>query len=107
MVGRSRNLQSTCKKHDNEQFLSPNRQRQSFEEKDSKESTKVNKRFFFYIVQFLKITFVILLFLDSLLNDAFEEIIAFQRALKEMIAAADTDYSKKYEEFFIGFEGRY
>ena len=31
----------------------------------------------------------------------------FQYALKEFVGAADTTYAKKYEEFHVGFEGRY
>lgn len=41
-----------------------------------------------------------------MLNESFEELICFQRALKDLISAADPLYSKQHEEFFIGFEGR-
>jgi len=39
-------------------------------------------------------------------NNSFEELLAFQRALKEFVGSADPVYSKQYEEFFIGLEGR-
>lgn len=42
-----------------------------------------------------------------MLNDSFEELVAFQRALKEIVASADTLYSKQHEEFFVGLEGRF
>ena len=42
-----------------------------------------------------------------LLKDSFEEMAAFRRALKSLIAAADTDYSKKHPEFFVGLEGSF
>ncbi|KAL3891553.1 hypothetical protein ACJMK2_003812 [Sinanodonta woodiana] len=42
-----------------------------------------------------------------LLNDSFEEMVAFQRALKEFVASANPVYSKQYEEFFVGFEGSF
>ena len=45
-------------------------------------------------------------FFGSLLNESFEELVAFQKALKEFVASADPVYSKQHEEFFIGFEGR-
>jgi len=41
-----------------------------------------------------------------LLTNSFEELLAFQRALKEFVGSADPVYSKQYEEFFIGLEGR-
>jgi len=41
-----------------------------------------------------------------LVNNSFEELLAFQRALKEFVGSADPVYSKQYEEFFIGLEGR-
>jgi len=43
----------------------------------------------------------------SLLQDSFEEMAAFQRALKSLISAADTTYAKKHETFFIGLEGSF
>ncbi|XP_022920359.2 DNA replication licensing factor Mcm3 [Onthophagus taurus] len=43
-----------------------------------------------------------------LLNNAFEEQLAFQKALKEFIPIAAPDYdSKTYEDVFIGFEGSF
>ncbi|XP_014665851.1 PREDICTED: zygotic DNA replication licensing factor mcm3-like [Priapulus caudatus] len=42
----------------------------------------------------------------GILDNSFEELIAFGRALKEFVEAADTTYSKMHEDFFIGFEGR-
>ncbi|XP_077989716.1 zygotic DNA replication licensing factor mcm3-like [Glandiceps talaboti] len=44
---------------------------------------------------------------SRLLTDAFEEMVAFQRALKEFVSAADTTYAKQHEEFFVGFEGSF
>ncbi|XP_070533973.1 zygotic DNA replication licensing factor mcm3-like [Ptychodera flava] len=44
---------------------------------------------------------------NRLLTDAFEEMVAFQRALKEFVSAADTTYAKQHEEFFVGFEGSF
>ncbi|XP_052765398.1 zygotic DNA replication licensing factor mcm3-like [Mya arenaria] len=43
----------------------------------------------------------------SLLKEAFTELIALQRALKEFVASADPIYSKQYEEFFVGFVGSF
>ncbi|XP_071097249.1 zygotic DNA replication licensing factor mcm3-like [Haliotis cracherodii] len=43
----------------------------------------------------------------ALLDDSFEEMIAFQNALKELVASADPVYSKQYEAFFIGLEGSF
>ncbi|KAJ8321799.1 hypothetical protein KUTeg_000270 [Tegillarca granosa] len=44
---------------------------------------------------------------QSLLQEAFEELVAFQRALKEFVASADPVYSKQHEDFFVGFEGSF
>jgi len=41
------------------------------------------------------------------LNNAIEEIIAFQRALKEFVTNTNSDYSKRFSEFFVGFEGSF
>lgn len=46
------------------------------------------------------------LFICRLLDESFEEVIAIQRALRELAASADPLYSKQHEDFFIGFEGR-
>ncbi|XP_065652017.1 DNA replication licensing factor MCM3 isoform X2 [Hydra vulgaris] len=43
----------------------------------------------------------------NLLNEAFEELIGFQNALKEFVSSTDTTYAKKFEEFFVGFEGSF
>ncbi|XP_010972180.2 DNA replication licensing factor MCM3 isoform X2 [Camelus dromedarius] len=43
----------------------------------------------------------------SLLNNAFEELVAFQRALKDFVASIDATYAKQYEEFYIGLEGSF
>ncbi|KAM9307811.1 maternal DNA replication licensing factor mcm3 [Gastrophryne carolinensis] len=42
---------------------------------------------------------------NRLLNDAFGELIAFQRALKDLVASIDATYAKQFEEFSVGFEG--
>ena len=44
---------------------------------------------------------------SKLLTESFEELIAFQNALKEFVGSADATYSKKFEEFFVGFEGSF
>nr|AAH56718.1 MCM3 minichromosome maintenance deficient 3 (S. cerevisiae) [Danio rerio] len=43
----------------------------------------------------------------KLLNNAFEELLAFQRALKDLVASIDATYAKQCEEFFIGLEGSF
>ncbi|XP_006211600.3 DNA replication licensing factor MCM3 isoform X3 [Vicugna pacos] len=43
----------------------------------------------------------------SLLNNSFEELVAFQRALKDFVASIDATYAKQYEEFYIGLEGSF
>ena len=35
------------------------------------------------------------------------KLFSLQNALKEFVSSADTSYGKKYEEFFVGFDGRY
>ncbi|CAF1118950.1 unnamed protein product [Didymodactylos carnosus] len=42
-----------------------------------------------------------------LIQNAFEELVCFQRALRELISAADVTYAKQYEEFYIGLEGSF
>ncbi|XP_068136133.1 DNA replication licensing factor MCM3 [Hyperolius riggenbachi] len=42
-----------------------------------------------------------------LMNQAFEGLIAFQRALKEFVASIDGTYAKQYEDFYIGLEGSF
>ncbi|XP_068090838.1 maternal DNA replication licensing factor mcm3-like [Hyperolius riggenbachi] len=44
---------------------------------------------------------------NLLLNDAFIEIIAFQRALKDFVASIDATYAKQFDEFGVGFEGSF
>ncbi|XP_015270494.1 PREDICTED: DNA replication licensing factor MCM3, partial [Gekko japonicus] len=44
---------------------------------------------------------------SRVLNYAFEEMVAFQRALKDMVASVDATYSKQHEEFYVGFEGSF
>ncbi|XP_034018145.1 DNA replication licensing factor MCM3 [Thalassophryne amazonica] len=43
----------------------------------------------------------------KLMNGAFEELLAFQRALKDLVASVDATYAKQTEEFFIGLEGSF
>jgi DNA replication licensing factor MCM3 len=43
----------------------------------------------------------------SLLNNAFEEQLAFQRALKEYVGSLDPTYAKETEELFVAFEGSF
>ncbi|XP_056150532.1 DNA replication licensing factor MCM3 [Lampris incognitus] len=43
----------------------------------------------------------------KLMNNAFEELLAFQLALKDLVASVDATYAKQYEEFFIGLEGSF
>ncbi|XP_004605910.1 DNA replication licensing factor MCM3 [Sorex araneus] len=44
---------------------------------------------------------------NRLLNNAFEELVAFQKALKDFVASIDATYAKQYEEFYIGLEGSF
>ncbi|XP_066494108.1 DNA replication licensing factor MCM3 [Tiliqua scincoides] len=44
---------------------------------------------------------------SRLLNSAFEELVAFQRALKDFVASIDATYSKQFEEFYVGLEGSF
>ncbi|CAL8394538.1 unnamed protein product [Gadus morhua 'NCC'] len=43
----------------------------------------------------------------KLMSNAFEELLSFQRALKDMVASVDATYAKQHEEFFIGLEGSF
>jgi len=43
----------------------------------------------------------------GLLNEACQELVAFQAALKEFVASADPIYSKQHEEFYVGFVGSF
>ncbi|KAJ8274796.1 hypothetical protein COCON_G00094210 [Conger conger] len=42
-----------------------------------------------------------------LLNSSFEELLAFHRALKDLVSSVDATYAKQHEEFFIGLEGSF
>ena len=44
---------------------------------------------------------------QSLLNVAFEEQAAFQKALKEYVFTTALDYAKEHDEFFVAFEGSF
>ena len=41
------------------------------------------------------------------LTSAFNEIIAFERALKEYVLQVNPQYGKQVEDFFVGFEGSF
>lgn len=43
----------------------------------------------------------------KLMSSAFEELLAFQRALKDVVASVDATYAKQNEEFFVGLEGSF
>lgn len=43
----------------------------------------------------------------ALLNNAFEEQLAFQRALKEYVSTVAADYGKGKEDFFVAFIGSF
>ncbi|XP_068250969.1 zygotic DNA replication licensing factor mcm3 [Palaemon carinicauda] len=43
----------------------------------------------------------------GLLKSGYEELPAFHQALKEFVAVVDTNYAKKQEELFVGFEGSF
>uniref|UniRef100_A0A671WXG5 DNA replication licensing factor MCM3 n=1 Tax=Sparus aurata TaxID=8175 RepID=A0A671WXG5_SPAAU len=43
----------------------------------------------------------------KLMSNAFEELLAFQRALKDLVASVDATYAKQYEEFYVGLEGSF
>lgn len=43
----------------------------------------------------------------ALLNSAFDEQLAFSRALKEYVSTVDPTYAKTHEEFFVAFEGSF
>ncbi|XP_044149844.1 maternal DNA replication licensing factor mcm3 isoform X1 [Bufo gargarizans] len=44
---------------------------------------------------------------NVLLSNAFLEVIAFQKALKDLVASIDATYAKQFEEFSVGFEGSF
>jgi DNA replication licensing factor MCM3 len=43
----------------------------------------------------------------ALLSNAFEEMVAFERALRDLIGSVNAEYLKKKENFFIGLEGSF
>jgi len=43
----------------------------------------------------------------NILVDAFDEIVAIQRALKEYVGTIDPSYAKETKDFFVGFEGSF
>uniref|UniRef100_A0A8B9JP28 DNA replication licensing factor MCM3 n=1 Tax=Astyanax mexicanus TaxID=7994 RepID=A0A8B9JP28_ASTMX len=43
----------------------------------------------------------------ELLTNAFSELVAFQRALKDLVASIDATYAKQFNEFHVGFEGSF
>ncbi|XP_072749402.1 DNA replication licensing factor Mcm3 [Anoplolepis gracilipes] len=43
----------------------------------------------------------------SLLNNSFEEQLAFQNALQQYISSIDIDYAKSNKDFFVAFEGSF
>lgn len=43
----------------------------------------------------------------AILSNAFDEQLAFSRALKEYVSTLQANYAKNYEDFFIGFEGSF
>lgn len=43
----------------------------------------------------------------ALLANSFEEVSAFQKALKEFVGSIDATYAKETEDFFVGFEGSF
>lgn len=46
-------------------------------------------------------------FLLSMIENSFEELGCFQRALKEFVTAADATYAKNFDEFHVGFDGSF
>ena len=44
---------------------------------------------------------------ERLLSNAYNEIVAFERALKEYVTQVDPAYGKQTDEFFVGFEGSF
>ena len=43
----------------------------------------------------------------AMIENSFEELGCFQRALKEFVSAVDATYSKNFDEFCIGFDGSF
>jgi len=44
---------------------------------------------------------------NSLINNSFEEVAAFQRGLKEYVGSVDANYAQEKEDFFVGFDGSF
>lgn len=44
---------------------------------------------------------------QALLNSAFDEQLAFSRALKEYVSTVDPTFAKSHEDFFVAFEGSF
>ncbi|KAM8954074.1 DNA replication licensing factor MCM3 [Pelodytes ibericus] len=44
---------------------------------------------------------------SRLMTNAFEELVAFQRALRDFVASIDGTYAKQYEDFYVGLEGSF
>jgi len=45
--------------------------------------------------------------LNRLLKNAFSELVAFQKALNDLVSSIDATYAKQFEEFHVGFEGSF
>lgn len=43
----------------------------------------------------------------KLLSDSFLELLAFQRALKDLVSSVDATYAKQHDDFFVGLEGSF
>ncbi|CAL8395652.1 unnamed protein product [Boreogadus saida] len=43
----------------------------------------------------------------AMLKDSFGELIAFQKALKDLVASIDATFAKQFEDFHVGFEGSF
>ena len=43
----------------------------------------------------------------GMIDNSFEELGCFQRALKEFVSAIDATYSKNFDEFLVGFDGSF
>lgn len=44
---------------------------------------------------------------NALITNAFDEQMAFSRALKEYVSTLQPSFAKAYEDFFVGFEGSF
>lgn len=44
---------------------------------------------------------------NALITNAFDEQMAFSRALKEYVSTLQPSFAKIYEDFFVGFEGSF